>query len=180
MSVPLSKPSSSTPSAYFSRQSSQNTPAYLPKSGSSTTSAYLSKPKYSKTPPQCQIQNYSSGQQNFPIFNFPFSFVQAPPFPSNNSSPKFALSSNTLLSQANLLNSNLQNNQKSWLVYATNQKNYSISHKIKTHNFQLKINDNNHLYKFEYSNGKTAYYYCFSRHIYSVKCPARRIYTNGE
>ena len=42
------------------------------------------------------------------------------------------------------------------------------------------IYDKNHIYRFDYSNGDTAYYYCINSRINTIKCKARRIFKKGK
>ena len=42
------------------------------------------------------------------------------------------------------------------------------------------IYDKTHIYRFDYSNGDTAYYYCINSRINTIKCKARRIFKKGK
>lgn len=53
-----------------------------------------------------------------------------------------------------------------------------------TENFQSKflhlIFDNNHINRFDYSNGNTVYYNCVNKSITNIKCKARKILKDGK
>lgn len=53
-----------------------------------------------------------------------------------------------------------------------------------TENLQSKfphlIFDNNHIYRFDYSNRNTAYYNCVNKNITNIKCKARKILKDGK
>ena len=77
-----------------------------------------------------------------------------------------------------------QSHAKSWLLYATNEKCSKLKitdpKNIEKSKFPRLICDGNNIYKFDYSNGNTTYYYCINKNMKSIKCNARRIYFNGN
>ena len=40
--------------------------------------------------------------------------------------------------------------------------------------------DNNHIYRFEYCNGNTAYYCCVNKKVNGIKCKERRVLKDGN
>lgn len=74
--------------------------------------------------------------------------------------------------------------QKCWLLYAGERSRIFSNHKInillKRSKFPQFVYDNNHIYKFDYYNNDSAYYYCVNKHINTIGCKARRILRNNN
>ena len=85
---------------------------------------------------------------------------------------------------------NLNNIQK-YSVYAQildNFKNQKTNSTDQTNTYRQNeltkfphyIYDENHIYRRDYCNGNTCYYYCVNCRVENIKCKARRIFKNGQ